>query len=154
MLCGIPEDQRPSVLLATAIMPPAGPNWKVTVAIHLVNNHYVVSYHDGFHPFIDIYDSVYDDECVQRILPQLKCLYEEVTEKYRIRHYTVQQREGSTTASGLLAVAHATMLMNRKYPNCRTLDEDLLRCHMVRCLQNERVTLFPAWWPVIQKIKN
>ena len=163
LLLGIPEDRTPSALLemtssdlsasaktsseqsATAMMSPVGPEEWVT-AIHVVNNRYVVSsqYETIKRDYIiAIFDSVRDDEREQHLLPQLRCLYERVRHASDIR-YRVPKCKGSTSASGLFAAAHATMRMHRKDPDDYILDEDLLRCHMYRCLQNEKVTLFPA----------
>ena len=154
LLLGIPEDRTPSALLemtssdqsATAMTSPVGLEEWVT-AIHLVNNRYIVSsqYMTTRKCYvIVIFDSVHDDERKQHLLPQLKCLYERVRDASDIRKYIVPEREGSTSASGLFAAAHATMRMHRQDPGYYISDEDLLRCHMYRCLQNEEVTSFPV----------
>ena len=147
LLCGIAEDHTPSALLANAPTSSVGQKQRFT-AIHLVNNHFVVShqyfYSHSWRYVNAVYDYEHDDDRIQHLLPQLKSLYENVRDASDVEYY-VPRRQGSTSSSGLFAAAIAAMLIHGENPYDPILDEDLLRCYVYRCLQNGKVELFPTW---------
>ena len=114
------------------------------IQIHYVANHYVVVHHRN--GIITIYDSLYNPQRINQMLPQLNILYTTLANNpnpFANIQYVVTQSQGSTADCGLFAAANAHLLLTGTNPQDVLLQQGALRQHLYQCLIRRSITPFP-----------
>ena len=104
--------------------------------MHCKTNHWIVVSTILSHPKVTIYDSMFDsvDANTTSILKQLFGLVEVVVNNDR--------KQVGTEDCGVFAIAGCICLAEENMP--RNYDQSKMRQHLVKCIEDKNVTVFPC----------
>ena len=94
------------------------------------------------HPEVCVYDSMYPTTSTH-VKHQIASLLATTQNTIRLRHMDVQMQSGGYDC-GLFAIAFATALVHGEQPGRFLFDQDKMRHHLLKCLQEGELTPFPV----------
>ena len=103
---------------------------------------------------VEVIDS-FITQLPQKAVKQVAALVQTKTKELRLNFLNTSQQRRSSDC-GLYAIATATAICAGKDPCTQMFHQDQMRAHLLKCLINERMTLFPAEEcdPTDGRIKN
>ena len=91
---------------------------------------------------VNLYDSLYHDVIEMEVTDQVQSLMADSF--IGITNKPVQQQKNGSDC-GIFAIAFATSLVYGSNPQDFTFDIPKMRLHLLQCLKNEMITMFPSF---------
>ena len=123
--------------------------------LHNGQNHWqVISTIGVNHPSVNIFNSMYC-HCSTHTKVQIESILATKEPAIRLQYIDVQMQSGQADC-GLFAIAFAATLVHGMHPGSYIFEQSLMRPHLLKCLENGKITMFPIRKNrrVTQKIKR
>ncbi|CAB4037283.1 Chromatin modification-related YNG2 [Paramuricea clavata] len=110
--------------------------------LHVNNNHWVCISSINCQPgYVNLLDSLASSVVSQEVEDLVRSILGPSNQGVNIQH--VQQQQ-NVCDCGVLAIAFATCLAYAKLPQCLSFNIPMMRPHLLNCLKNRSMELFPA----------
>ena len=111
------------------------------VNIHYIDSHWLASWQDPCDLTVKIYDSLYNNNRLLMLMPILRLMYDLTVYTPRYITGVTQQKEVSC---GAFATAFAVCCAQHRPPEgFKFLPDSKMRQHLLQCIVNEEMTMFP-----------